>query len=145
MELREFTLKLPEPTVLALRRIAADEDASIGQIIREAIARDLSRRAKAKTSVRTDERLVAPLRALLADDFAYAVTWSDLLLRLRCKGFRLEEAGGGLVLVREEGGARLCKASELGYSYAALLRRFDAPFPTGHRHASVLARIRAAP
>ncbi|VDC25267.1 hypothetical protein [Pseudogemmobacter humi] len=144
MELREFTLKLPEPTVLALRRIAVDEDASIGQIIREAIARDLSRRARAKTSVRTDERLVAPLRALLADDFAYAAGWSDLLLRLRRKGFRLEEAGGGLILVGAEGGARFCKASELGYSYAALLRRFDAPFPAGHRHASALDRIRAA-
>jgi hypothetical protein len=125
----------------ALHRIAAEEDVTIGQIIREAITRDLRRRAEAKTPVRADERLVAPLRALLADDFAFAAGWGDLQSRLARKGYRLAEAGGGLVLQAVDSGERLCKASELGYSYSALLRRFDCVFP-GHAHTAPLRRIR---
>lgn len=125
----------------ALERIAAEEDLSIGQIICSALDRDLRRRAEAKTPVRADERLVAPLRALLAHDFAYAQGWDDLQRRIAAKGYRLAEAGGGLILQARDSGARICKASELGYSYSALLRRFDSVFP-GHAHTAPLRRIR---
>ena len=138
---RTFPLLLAEETLAALALHAAREDRSIGDLIREAISRDLRRRAEAKTPVRADERLVAPLRVLLAEDLAYAQDWTDLLARLRSKGFRLRESGGGLILERDPCGERLCKASELGYSYSALLRRFDAPFP-GHAHQATLARVR---
>jgi hypothetical protein len=143
MDLHEVILKLPEATLAALKRVAAKEDVSVGTIVRDAINRDLTRREKAKTPIRADERLVAPLRALLADDFAYARDWTDLLGRLRQKGYRLSESGGGLIILSHETGQRLCKASELGYSFSALLRKFDAPFPAGHRHAAVLHRVRA--
>ncbi len=142
MENGLVTLKLPEAMVAALRGIAAEEDVSVGQIIRDAIERDMRRRATAKTAERPDERLVAPLRALLADDFAYARGWDDLFERLAAKGYRLSESGGGLVLVDADG-RRICKGSDLGYSYSRLLRRFDAPFPD-HRHGWVLDRVRAA-
>jgi hypothetical protein len=121
--------------------LAAEDDVSVGQIIRDAINRDIRRRAEAKTPVRADERLVAPLRALLADDFAYAVGWGDLQSRLAAKGYRLAESGGGLILLAQDSGTRICKASELGYSYSALLRRFDSVFP-GHSHTAPLRRIR---
>ena len=143
MHHREVILKLPEPTLLALQQIAATEDISVGTLVRNAIAREMSRREKAKTPIRADERLVAPLRALLADDFAYAGSWTDLGHRLQRKGFALAESGGGLILLSQGTGERLCKASELGYSFAALLRKFDAPFPAGHRHATSLNRKRA--
>jgi hypothetical protein len=142
MELHDITLRLSAPMIAALKTVAGDEDCSVGQIIRDAIGRDLQRREKAKTPVRADERLVAPLRALLAEDFAYAVDWSDLFSRLRVKGFRLAEAGGGLVLLDHATGERLCKGSELGYGYSQLLRKFDAAFP-GHAHNWVLNRVRA--
>jgi hypothetical protein len=124
-----------------LERIASDDDVSVGQIIRDAVNRDIRRRAEAKTPVRADERLVAPLRALLADDFAYARTWAELQARLGAKGYRLAEAGGGLILQARDSGDRICKASELGYSYSALLRRFDCVFP-GHAHSAPLRRVR---
>jgi hypothetical protein len=129
----EITLKLSEVTAAALRQVAETEDISIGQIIRDAIRRDLSRREQAKTPIRADERLVAPLRALLADDFAYAENWADLSRRLLQKGYRLAESGGGLILINHHNGQRLCKASELGHSYAQLTRKFDTAFP-GHAH-----------
>ncbi|MCX7888768.1 MAG: hypothetical protein N2422_03435 [Rhodobacteraceae bacterium] len=122
-------IRLPEATLAALKAVAAECDSTVGQIVREAIARDLYRRQRAKTSDRTDERLVAPLRALLADDLAYARDWPDLMRRLAVKGFLLREAGGGIVLCRSPGGQRLCKGSELGYSYSRLLARFGAPMP----------------
>ncbi len=125
-------VKLPATTLEALNRIARQEDVSVGQIIRDALNRDFRRREKAKKPVRADERLVAPLRALLADDFAYAESWADLQSRLAGKGYSLREAGGGLCLHRLNG-ERICKGSELGYGYASLMRKFQRPFP-GHRH-----------
>ena len=135
-------LKLPEPTLNVLRQIAAEDDVSVGQIVREFIDRELRRRAEAKTPVRADERLVAPLRALLADDFAYARDWSELQTRLSHNGYVLCEAGGGLALHDLASGRRLCKGSELGFGYASLMRKFMAPFP-GHSHAWLFDRVRA--
>ncbi len=124
-----MSLKLPEAMLAALRQVAAADDASVGQIVRDAITRDLYRRERAKTTVRSDERLVAPLRALLADDFNYAKTWPELLTRLARKGYAIREAGGRIVLVAHPGGRRLCKGSDLGHSLSALCRRFGTPFP----------------
>jgi hypothetical protein len=137
----ERPVRLDPAVWIVLERLAAEEDVSVGQIIRNAINRDIRRREEAKTPVRADERLVAPLRALLADDFAYAKGWGELQARLVKKGYRLAEAGGGLILQSRDSGARICKASELGYSYSALLRRFDTVFP-GHSHSAPLRRIR---
>ena len=137
----ERTLRLDPAVWAVLERIAAENDESVGQIIRSAINRDIRRRAEAKTPIRADERLVAPLRALLAHDFAYARGWGDLQSRLFAKGYRLSESGGGLILQACDTGERICKASELGYSYSALLRRFDCVFP-GHAHSAPLRRIR---
>ncbi len=137
----EKSLRLDPAVWSVLERIAAVDDVSVGQIIRDAVNRDIRRRAEAKTPVRADERLVAPLRVLLADDLAYAQSWEDLQARLLVKGYRLAEAGGGLILQADATGDRLCKASELGYSYSALLRRFDCVFP-GHAHTAPLRRIR---
>ncbi len=136
-----ITIKLSQPMVAALRDLAVKEDVSVGQIVRMALEKDLQRRAAAKTPVRADERLVAPLRALLADDFAYANSWTDLTSRLAQKGYALAESGGGLILIETATGQRLCKGSELGYGYAQLLRKFDAPFPK-HRHTWILDKER---
>lgn len=121
------TLKLDPGVLAAIERAAADDDVSVGQLIRHAITQELRRRRTAKTAIRANERFIAPLRALLADDFAYANDWSDLQTRLLHKGYVLAESGGGLILLTTTG-ARICKGSELGYAYAALLRKFNAPF-----------------
>jgi hypothetical protein len=134
----ERPVTLAPATWSALERCARDDDVTIGQIIRDAIDRELYRRSRAKKAVRPDERLIAPLRALLADDFAYARSWSDLASRLGTKGYRLVESGPGLVLVQARDGTRLCKASDLGYSHARLGQRLG-PFPQ-HAHAHVVRR-----
>lgn len=70
--MEDTSLKLPIETVAALQSIATAEDATIGTVIRDAIKRELFRRDRARSAQRADEQLVAPLRALLADDLAYA-------------------------------------------------------------------------
>lgn len=133
------SIQLSAEMIAALREIARCEDATPGAIIRDAIKRDLFRRTRAKSARRADEQLVAPLRALLADDFAYAGNWDELQIRLRRKGYQLREAGGGLAL-HDLQGNRVCKGSDLGFSYTRLMQRLRAPFP-GHSHRYLAARL----
>ncbi len=77
--------------------------------------------------------LLAPIRALLAADLSGAVGWSDLQTRLARHGYTFRERGGGLALYCTRTAAAICKASELGWAYADLMRRFGQPFP-GHSH-----------
>jgi hypothetical protein len=122
------SLKLSEPMLRALSATARAEDVTPGQIIRDAIARDLRRR-KAKTPVRADEHLVAPLQALLGPALGLSSDWYELQAALVRHGYRLHEAGGGLALHRADDGSRVCKASELGFSYTKLQRRLGGPIP----------------
>jgi hypothetical protein len=138
----EVSIKFPEEMLAALKGIATDEDASVGQLVRDAVQRDLYRRMRAKTTGRSDERLVAPLRSLLADDFNYAKSWAELGDRLARKGFAVAESGGGIILISLRDGRRLCKGSELGHSLSALSRRFAAPFPASDPR---VARFPAGP
>lgn len=141
MDMQPVTFLLPEPLLRAADDLAQARDVSLGAVIRAALSAEIRRaNLPAKTPNRADERLVDPLRALLAVDFGQARDWPDLQSRLAAKGFALREAGGGLALHSEPGGARLCKASELGHAYASLMRRFGAPFP-GHSQAWLTRRI----
>lgn len=139
-----FTLKLSAPLYQAAQRLARERDETIGRVIRDALAAEIRRESHpAKTLNRADEQLLGPLQALLAADLASASGWADLDRRLRAKGYAFHEAGGGLALHAHPGGQRLCKASELGHSYSALMRRFGRPFP-GHAHVQ-LARAALGP
>ncbi len=133
-------MKLQEPLLRAAETLAKQRDVSVGQVVRDALAAELKRNTRpARTSARTEEQLLAPLRSLLAADLGQARGWTDLQARLRAKGYVLREAGGGLALHDFPQGRRLCKASELGHSYASLMRRFNAPFP-GHSHDHLVVR-----
>lgn len=125
-------MKLPAPTLEALSRIAKQDNISIEQVLRDAVNRDLDRREEVKKPVRIDKRHISPLRALLADDFAFSKNWKELQSRLSSKGYILREAGEGLHL-HKKNGDRICESSELGYGYASLMRRFQHPFSCHNR------------
>jgi len=133
-------IRLPGPLADAARELARSQDITLGQLVRDLLAREIGRRHPARRPARADERLVAPLRARLAPDLAEASGWEDLQARLMRKGYHLREAGGGLALASWPAGRRLCKASELGFSYSRLMRRFGTPFP-GHAHRWVSDRM----
>lgn len=131
-------ISLAPATWAALEQIAQQERCTVTEILRDAVHRDLYRRQRAKKADKPDERLIAPLRALLADDFAYSKDWGDLFRRLMHKGFRLVESGPGLILADHRDGRKLCKASDLGYSHSRLASRFGSAFPA-HAHGHVIA------
>ncbi|WP_203531364.1 hypothetical protein [Pseudoroseicyclus tamaricis] len=134
---------LPDELQRVAEAMARAEDETLGALVRRLLAKEISRRQNARPPDRADELLVAPLRARLTGDLADARNWEDLRRRLAGKGFALREAGGGLALHRHPTGERLCKASDLGFSYSRLMRRFRAPFP-GHRHTHLEQRYLAA-
>ncbi|MGJ8603482.1 MAG: hypothetical protein ACSHXH_05085 [Marivita sp.] len=126
-------LHIDPTTHAALQKAARESQWDVQDVVMDAIKRDLFRRTYPKKAIWPDARLIAPLRALLADDFNHAKGWSDLQERLRQKGFMLQEAGAGLAVIRCDDGRKCAKASDLGHSYPQLMRRFSAPFP-GHSH-----------
>lgn len=134
------TLKLPVDLMREAWLIAKDRDITLGQLTRDLLSKEISRHKNARPPIRADERLVAPLRARLAADFAHATGWADLDRRLSDKGYVLRAAGGGLALHRRSSGDRLCKASELGFGYSRLVERFRAAFP-GHSHTWIAERV----
>lgn len=133
-------MKIHADLLRAAAALARERDITLGQMIRDLLAREISRARNAKPPIRADERLVAPLRARLAPDLAGARDWQDLQARLARKGYVLRAAGGGLALHDRPGDRRVCKASELGFSYSRLMRRFAEPFP-GHPHAWLAERM----
>ncbi|MET4127591.1 hypothetical protein [Roseovarius sp. MBR-6] len=133
-------MKMPQELLHAAARLAKERDVTVGQMIRDLLAREISRACNARPPIRADERLVAPLRARLAGDLAGARNWRELQARLMAKGYALRAAGGGLALHDWPDDRRLCKASELGFSYSRLMRRFKAPFP-GHPHGWLAERM----
>lgn len=126
----QITLTLDEPLLRAARDVARAREITLQQLLKDSLKDELTRaHRRARSPVRADERMIAMLRARLAEDFAYAKDWFDLIDRLRDKGILLREAGGGLGLFGAGSGARICKASDVGFSLNRLARQFGAPFP----------------
>ncbi len=138
--LEPVTFKMPEDMLRMAALIAREQDITVGQLLRELLRSEISRLQNARPPNRADEQLIAPLRARLAAPFAAATSWADLQARLAAQDFELRAAGGGLALHRKSSTDRLCKASELGFSYSRLIERFRAGFP-GHAHTWVAQRV----
>lgn len=144
-----LVLDLPPETLGALRMSARAAGMSPSDHAVRLLEKSLIRDA-ARTPFQAEERpdgpepLLAPLRALLASDLSRATGWVDLQDRLDAHGYTFRERGGGLALYSTTTAARICKASSLGWSYAELIRRFDAPFP-GHSHTHVAERVLKRP
>ncbi|MCL3881012.1 relaxase/mobilization nuclease domain-containing protein [Marivita sp. GX14005] len=132
--------KIPEEMLRVGAMLAREDDISLGQLLRNLLAKEISRRKNARPPNRADELLIAPLRARLAPEFANATGWESLRHRLKECGYELRPAGGGLALFTYPEGSRVCKGSELGFSYSKLVERFEAGFP-GHTHTWIAERF----
>ena len=122
-------VKLQTELADAARRLARERDVTVSQLLRDLVINELRRKQYARQTVRADDRLVAPMRARLADDLAHSRTWEDLKNRLHGKGYVVVASGGGLALHTIATGRRVCKASDLGFSYRRLVKRIGTPFP----------------
>ncbi len=140
MSLTPTTLKLPDDLLHVLDVMARDADITTGQLVRSILSKEISRRKNARPPIRADEPLIAPLRARLAPILGTAPDWTSIQAKLKEQGYELRQAGGGLALHSYPDGERLCKASELGFSYSKLIARLSKPFP-GHTHFHVFDRV----
>lgn len=136
MHIQTVTLKLPTNLLNRASDVAQEQDVTIGHLVRQLLSKEVDRRLNPRTPNRADEGLVAALQALLATQMARAENWTDLSLRLADEGYDLRPCGGGLTLHRRPCGTRLCKSSELGFPYRALVKRFRAGMP-GHPHGAL--------
>lgn len=107
--------------------VAQSEDATVGEIIRDAVRRDLRRRATIQNAETQQRRAFDPLRNLLQPDFEKALNWEHLQSRLLDKGYRLLQ-GRGDIMVHRASGERICRLSDLGQNQVALARRFQVAF-----------------
>ena len=124
--MRQIVLGLPPELADALDHLCGRNEAAIGDILRDALRKDLKRRTRARADRAARE--LAPLRARLAADFDEAVDWYDLQSRLHDKGYRFVRQGGGLGLCDAQD-RHICNATDLGYSHAHLTRRFGRQIP----------------
>ena len=71
MDQDHITIVISESLRLIAEDLAREDDISLGQLIRDLLSKEISRRRNARPPVRVDEQLVAPLRARLAYDLAH--------------------------------------------------------------------------
>ena len=136
MNTETVTLKLPRNLLSRASDVAQRQDVTIGHLVRQLLSKEVDRQLNPKTSHRTDERLVTALHALLGAEMALAENWEDLALGLAEQNYELRPAGGGLTLHKRPCGTRLCKASELGFPYRTLVKRFRCGMPN-HPHGAL--------
>jgi superfamily I DNA and RNA helicase len=70
---------------------------------------------------------------IVAELLSRSRSWNDLQQGLAKHDLEYYERGGGLALRNISSGSHVCKASDVGPGYGALIAKFKAPFP-GHSH-----------
>lgn len=138
--MERVSLKVHRDMLIVAQSIARESDITVGQLVRDLLAKEISRHKNARPPIKADEQLIAPLRARLAPLFAHSQSWQELQQRLHKLGYALHPAGGGLALHTYPTGERVCKASELGFSYARLVEKLQSGFP-GHSHTWIEERV----
>lgn len=122
-----LTLQIPAEMAEAISIAAHSEDATLGEIIRDAIWRDMRRRTTLKQVETMQTKAFDSLRNLLQADFERALNWQHLQSRLLDKGYRLLQGRGDLIVHRASG-ERICRIADLQQDQSALTQRFQAPF-----------------
>lgn len=68
-----LTLSLDDPLLRTARDVACAREITLQQLLKDALRREVTlAHRKAESPVRADERVIAMLRAKLAEDFVYA-------------------------------------------------------------------------
>ena len=120
-------IHIPDEMAEAISLIAQAEDATAGEVIRDAIWRDMRQRTLSIEGETPLQRAYDPLRLLLQDDFDQAQNWPHLRSLLQDKGLQLLQGQHDLMIHRTSG-EQICRLSDIGQNRVALNRRFDAAF-----------------
>ncbi|AZQ67949.1 RecQ family ATP-dependent DNA helicase [Silicimonas algicola] len=87
-----------------------------------------------------DEDRTLELQRILRASVRASSSWDELQAALRVEGLELVPRGGGLVLRSLSHRSDVRKASDLGYAYARLIKRFGGGFP-GHPATWLVERV----
>ncbi|MGP3726402.1 hypothetical protein [Cereibacter sphaeroides] len=146
-------IRILMPRVLAdeARALARRYDVTLGSIIRKAVA-DFVRTQDCTTSGQAlepkpraassamSERELDELRSSVSAAVSGATSWASLRDRLAALNLEMVPKGGGLALRTMDTQKEICKASEAGFGYSQLIRRFGEGLP-GHPHHWLVERI----
>lgn len=140
-----IAIDLPPEALAALRHRARAERMSPATMAHKLLLHALqadcgAAKASPEQGEDCDPTLFGRLRTLLAVDIEAARSWKDLQERLSNHGYTFRERDGGLALHCTATAAHICKASDLGWSHADLIRQFGAPFP-GHAPRELARRM----
>ena len=94
---------------------------------------------KLNQDISTGETPLKQLRSKFSDAVDASRSWDELQVMLEMDGVELAPRGGGLILRSVSTQKVICKASELGFGYAALIKIFNDGFP-GHSHKWIAER-----
>lgn len=78
----------------------------------------------ARVAGRLDAEMTAYLSVHVLPEFDAAKSWSDLMTRLRAKGFTLRGRNGRMVLKDRSAGTDICHTRDLGVTTQELQTRF---------------------
>lgn len=149
----EIKVSLPGGLAESAQQIAEDNGVTLDAVIRAALRNLVERETgqvqapKAKERVpRLKKKYRAPQVDLekIATRMKRAVevssTWDELQHELRKDGLEVAPKGGGISIVRADTKTDVCKASQVGYAYAKLIKEFQAGMP-GHSHDWLVKKV----
>lgn len=137
----EMKIHLSEEMAEKLARRAYEQNVSVGTLIREALSEFLNEKRPVRGPVaQTSEKEVEDVRSQFVEAVERSSNWNELQEQLRAKGLDIAPKGGGLVVRRAGTNTDLCKASDIGFAYSRLIRRYRAGWPD-HPHAWLAERI----
>jgi hypothetical protein len=133
----------------ALEKLAGEADVSVGQLIRRAVKKLLAEEsarageangAEARDTHTSSDPGLAQCRRAVVKALSLSKDWKTMQRKLGSKGYEYQAYGGGLAIFETKEGDYVCKASDVGPGYSALIKHFRAPFP-GHPHKRLADRI----
>lgn len=131
--LMPVTVNLPPALIADLRLMAEARGETPGDMIRTLLLREVARAAQLRERAEEVEARNARLHDMMRADVEASASWADLALRLGRMGFGLRLAGGAPMLEDVANGRRIA-LSDIGFGYAALVRRFGRPMPRRPHH-----------
>lgn len=133
-----------------VQEIAKERDITVGALVRTALT-EFIEQGRASTKNSGAERLPsdpAPrpeperewLKATVARAVQAARDWQQLQENLGIENIEIAPKGGGLTIRWADTKEDICKASDAGFGYSKLIRKFGSGFP-GHSHQWLADRI----
>jgi hypothetical protein len=130
----EIVVRLPSALRAQLEAIAVILDQTEGEVIRRALQNfialvDHEPAALSAPSVQLTPEPSVELRDVVRKAVYASTNWQDCVSLLAKANLAFIARGGGLAIVDKVSGEILCKASQVGFGYADLMRKFRQPFP----------------